>query len=148
MSLAADRAALRERCYSAEWSGETDLAAATDFAAQALGLTDLPDLSTIITLDDEPPAGTVGWADLLSPAPLMTLPDRDPDQICLLIYASGTTSEPKGVQHTHNSVLAASRRSLGVRRVLAAFPYSALRPFYRAAGSGPAISAASTPTDT
>jgi acyl-CoA synthetase (AMP-forming)/AMP-acid ligase II len=94
-----------------------------DFAAQALGLTGVPELSTIIALDDEPPAGTVGWADLSSSAPLTTLPNADPDEICLLIYTSGTTSEPKGVQHTHNSVLAATRRrSLGAGRVLAAFP--------------------------
>jgi cyclohexanecarboxylate-CoA ligase len=95
----------------------------TDFAAQALGLTDrLPDLSTIIALDDEQPPATVGWADLISPAPLATLPNSDPDEICLLIYTSGTTSEPKGVQHTHNSLLAARSRSLGGGRVLAAFP--------------------------
>jgi cyclohexanecarboxylate-CoA ligase len=96
----------------------------TDFAAQARGLTDhLPGLLTIIALDDEPPAAAVGWADLSSSAPLATLPNRDPDEICLLIYTSGTTSEPKGVQHTHNSVLAATRRrSLGAGRVLAAFP--------------------------
>jgi acyl-CoA synthetase (AMP-forming)/AMP-acid ligase II len=94
----------------------------TDFAAQALGLTDLEELSTIIVLDDDPPAGTVGWADLVSSAPLTTLPNSDPDEVCLLIYTSGTTSEPKGVQHTHNSVLAVGRRSLGAGRVLAAFP--------------------------
>jgi cyclohexanecarboxylate-CoA ligase len=95
----------------------------TDFAAQARGLMDhLTELSTIIALDDEPPAGTVGWADLNSSAPLDTLPNSDPDEICLLIYTSGTTSEPKGVQHTHNSVLAARSRSLGGGRVLAAFP--------------------------
>src|SRR6202035_5700640 len=96
----------------------------TDFAAQALGLTDrLPDLSTIIALDDEQPPATVGWADLISPAPLATLPNSDPDEICLLISTSGTTSEPKGVQHTHNSVLAATRRRSPVTgRVLAAFP--------------------------
>jgi acyl-CoA synthetase (AMP-forming)/AMP-acid ligase II len=96
----------------------------TDFAAQARRLADhLPELSTIIALDDQPPAGAVGWADLISSAPLATLPNADPDEICLLIYTSGTTSEPKGVQHTHNSVLAATRRrSLGAGRVLAAFP--------------------------
>jgi cyclohexanecarboxylate-CoA ligase len=95
----------------------------TDFAAQALGLADrLPELSTIIALDDEPPAGTLGWTDLSSSTPLATLPNGDPDAVCLLIYTSGTTSEPKGVQHTHNSVLAARSRSLGGGRVLAAFP--------------------------
>jgi cyclohexanecarboxylate-CoA ligase len=95
----------------------------TDFAAQALGLTGhLPELSTIIALDDEPPVGTVGWTHLSSSAPLAALPNNDPDEICLLIYTSGTTSEPKGVQHTHNSLLAARSRSLGGGRVLAAFP--------------------------
>lgn len=29
-----------------------------------------------------------------------------PDQRCLLVYTSGTTAEPKGVQHTHASLLA------------------------------------------
>jgi cyclohexanecarboxylate-CoA ligase len=32
----------------------------------------------------------------------------DPNEVTLLIFTSGTTSEPKGVMHTHNTVIAAN----------------------------------------
>ncbi|MET7770847.1 AMP-binding protein [Nocardia sp. NPDC005366] len=36
-------------------------------------------------------------------------PQVNSDDVCLLVYTSGTTSAPKGVQHSHNSVLAEQR---------------------------------------
>ena len=54
----------------------------------------------------DPLPGTVSYAELAEAAPTSLAPvsvgagDR-----CLLVYTSGTTAEPKGVQHTHASLL-------------------------------------------
>ena len=51
-----------------------------------------------------------------------------PDDPCLLVYTSGTTAEPKGVRHSHNTLLsevhgsAATRRATPASKQLAAFP--------------------------
>ncbi|AFR49421.1 Acyl-CoA synthetases (AMP-forming)/AMP-acid ligases II [Gordonia sp. KTR9] len=53
------------------------------------------------------PAGCVAWSDLIAttPAPLAAS-EADADDVCLLIYTSGTTSSPKGVLHSHRTLLA------------------------------------------
>ncbi|WP_395107989.1 AMP-binding protein [Actinomadura sp. SCN-SB] len=105
----------RPLCVPGRWRDK-------DYTAQALDLVGLPDLARIVVLDDEPPEGTLGWDGLAAASPLTALPGRHPDEVCLLIYTSGMTSEPKGVQHTHNSVLAAGRHAAGTERTLAMFP--------------------------
>jgi acyl-CoA synthetase (AMP-forming)/AMP-acid ligase II len=55
-------------------------------------------------------------------------PPAGPDDPCLLVYTSGTTAEPKGVRHSHNTLLsevhgsAATRRATPASKQLAAFP--------------------------
>lgn len=41
---------------------------------------------------------------LLADRPPETLPAVDPDAVRMILYTSGTTSRPKGVLHTHNSI--------------------------------------------
>ena len=80
---------------------------------------DLPDLRLTIVLDgpgEEPFTardGFVGWNDFLAGASAAEDVDwdarrPDPNDVGLVLFTSGTTGDPKGVMHTHNSVLAAA----------------------------------------
>jgi acyl-CoA synthetase (AMP-forming)/AMP-acid ligase II len=75
----------------------------------------LPQLSTIETLahvivvDAQLDNRYESWSSLSSLAESGDAYQRPvvaADDVCLLLYTSGTTSAPKGVQHTHNTVLA------------------------------------------
>jgi len=73
---------------------------------------DLPALREVFVARDGVVAGMRDFQTLLdtawereAPAPLETL-QLDPDGIVLLMYTSGTTAEPKGVLHTHNTLAA------------------------------------------
>ncbi len=52
----------------------------------------------------------IGWdrVDAAAPvaAPAAGASAADPDDVCVLAYTSGTTSDPKGVMHTHRTLLA------------------------------------------
>ena len=47
------------------------------------------------------------WEEKVDPASLAAL-RPDPNDVTLLIFTSGTTGEPKGVMHTHNTMVAAN----------------------------------------
>jgi cyclohexanecarboxylate-CoA ligase len=69
-------------------------------------LANLPALEHRVVVGDPLPA-TVPYADLVrdgSPAARPYEP-ASPHERCLLVYTSGTTSDPKGVQHSHASLL-------------------------------------------
>jgi cyclohexanecarboxylate-CoA ligase len=61
----------------------------------------------VVVGDCPPPAGAIRYADLRGrlSRPYQQ-PDLSPDQRAMLVYTSGTTAEPKGVQHSHRSLLA------------------------------------------
>ncbi|OZF53214.1 AMP-binding protein [Rhodococcus sp. 14-1411-2a] len=73
---------------------------------------ELPDLESIVTVgdyvDDRP--GT-RWTDLIGEVTDSMVADLDaatspsPDDVCLLLYTSGTTADPKGVLHSHNTLV-------------------------------------------
>jgi cyclohexanecarboxylate-CoA ligase len=67
----------------------------------------LPNLRHIIVLGDMLDNGMVSFDSLLKDDnSLAKFETIDPNDVKLLIYTSGTTSEPKGVQHTHNTIMA------------------------------------------
>jgi len=47
-----------------------------------------------------------GWDVVEHAAPAERVAPADPDDVCVLAYTSGTTSDPKGVMHTHRTLLA------------------------------------------
>jgi cyclohexanecarboxylate-CoA ligase len=72
------------------------------------GLSGLPALKfTVVVGDDVPGHGAAGYAELLRQrAGTHRRPSPDPGDRAVLMYTSGTTAEPKGVQHSHRTLLA------------------------------------------
>ena len=82
------------------------------------GLSPLPGLKFAVVVGDDPPGheaagrgrpghGAVGYAELLrQPGGAYRRPRPDPGDRAVLMYTSGTTADPKGVQHSHRTLLA------------------------------------------
>jgi acyl-CoA synthetase (AMP-forming)/AMP-acid ligase II len=82
------------------------------------GLSGLPTLKFAVVVGDSAPDnsatgnrapgyGAVGYSGLLAePGGRYREPHLDPDDRAVLMYTSGTTAEPKGVQHSHRTLLA------------------------------------------
>jgi acyl-coenzyme A synthetase/AMP-(fatty) acid ligase len=66
---------------------------------------EIPTLQQVVVVDAGSGKDHVGWADLAA-AHEHQRPVVSADDVAALIYTSGTTSAPKGVQHSHNSLLA------------------------------------------
>lgn len=89
-----------------------------DFLDRVDRLGDVPGLRDVIVIGDARTHGHVTWSSLEDSG---TIGEPDPDvgsdELCALLYTSGTTSEPKGVKHTHNSLLAEVRTSMTAKLV-------------------------------
>lgn len=70
-------------------------------------VTDVPALEHVVVIGESGRADTVPWQRLASAdSSHLVLPLTSPDEVCLLIYTSGTTADPKGVQHSSNTLVA------------------------------------------
>ena len=72
---------------------------------------DLPALEHVLVVDGQPGQGTCSWSEFMAtPREQRDLAGLrpDPNEVTLLIFTSGTTGEPKGVMHTHNTAVAAN----------------------------------------
>ncbi len=79
-----------------------------DYLQRVDSLRDVPDLTHVVVITDNAVANGHRWSDLAIDEPIAPVPGNA-DDVCLLIYTSGTTAEPKGVQHSHNTMLAEIR---------------------------------------
>ena len=81
-----------------------------DHLANLAGYRDrLDGLAHVVVIESGAPGpdlpDAVAFTDLLDAAPFTGTPDIDPDAVAMIGYTSGTTAEPKGVVHTHRSLL-------------------------------------------
>jgi acyl-CoA synthetase (AMP-forming)/AMP-acid ligase II len=64
----------------------------------------------VVIVGDEVPAGATAWSELAARShPGFEPPQLDARDPLLVVYTSGTTSDPKGVVHTHETFLAELR---------------------------------------
>jgi acyl-CoA synthetase (AMP-forming)/AMP-acid ligase II len=76
-------------------------------AADVLGrLGEQPTLDHVVVIGDTVPDGALGWGALRARTARVPDPPRDPSALALVVYTSGTTAEPKGVLHSHDSLVA------------------------------------------
>jgi len=84
----------------------------TRYSDRIPGYLSLPDLELVVTVGTSDSGnlleGVVDWDSLSVDRPYVK-PAPHPDSVAVLVYTSGTTSAPKGVQHSHNSFLAEQR---------------------------------------
>jgi acyl-CoA synthetase (AMP-forming)/AMP-acid ligase II len=83
-----------------------------DWAERASRIGAVPTVEHIVELGETEQVGDTRWAELVSPGPSEPLRPVDADDRCLISYTSGTTAAPKGVQHTHNTLLSEMKASL------------------------------------
>jgi acyl-CoA synthetase (AMP-forming)/AMP-acid ligase II len=82
----------------------------TDFVRRLADIGPSEDLEHIVVIGNDAPPGAISWAELTAGDAAPFPPEeRSADDISVLLYTSGTTAEPKGVAHSHNSLLAELR---------------------------------------
>jgi non-ribosomal peptide synthetase component E (peptide arylation enzyme) len=72
----------------------------------------LPDLKTVVCVDDIALDGVRSFATAMKTAPEIAVANRfrmDPNQVMRMCFTSGTTGNPKGVLHSFNTTLCAAR---------------------------------------
>jgi cyclohexanecarboxylate-CoA ligase len=96
-----------------------------DFPAMYAGLrSGAPCLRSLVVVDGEAGEGDLSWTELVELGvrseghrSALAWLRPDPDDVCELIFTSGTTGEPKGVLHTHHTLGAAAWGAIRAQRL-------------------------------
>jgi long-chain acyl-CoA synthetase len=74
----------------------------------------------LLVVMDEPPEGTIPWAELLRAPPIADLAAQaatiEPTALAVLLYTSGTGGAPKGVMLPHSAILSNCRGAVALLR--------------------------------
>jgi acyl-CoA synthetase (AMP-forming)/AMP-acid ligase II len=81
----------------------------TDYLGRIEAYLRINTLENVVVVDGDDDADYVSWNHIASANADLLPANPDSDDVCVLLYTSGTTSAPKGVQHSHNSLLAEQR---------------------------------------
>lgn len=81
----------------------------TDYLSRLPELLAVPSLEDVVVVGEQAPEPAISWRSLEESTAAYQPVRQDPDDVCLLIYTSGTTADPKGVQHTHETILSEIR---------------------------------------
>jgi acyl-CoA synthetase (AMP-forming)/AMP-acid ligase II len=105
-----------------------------DYTAMLADLGPLPDLHAVVVIGGSHVDGTISWDSLSSLSGRFTRPAIAGSDRCLLVYTSGTTADPKGVQHSHDTLLAELRSMAVIRQAGPSFVHLAVLPSGHVAG--------------
>ncbi len=83
-----------------------------DYLSRLAALPSVPTLETVIVIGKDVPAGMVPWSRLEKSPGIDRIFAGHPDSVAMIAYTSGTSADPKGVAHSHNTLLAEIRWSL------------------------------------
>ncbi len=96
-----------ETAYIYQDTGATTIISSREFLPKIEACRkDAPEIRNIILIDEDNPPGTLSFQEILKDKPdTIEIEDAAEDDLAALIYTAGTTGQPKGVMHTHGSLL-------------------------------------------